>query len=223
MGAEKRLAAESAAELVQSGMTVGLGTGSTVGYFLPALARRKLSLRCVASSPETERLARELGLAVEPFDRLKRLDLVIDGADQITAGGWLNKGRGGAHTREKILATAGDRFVVIADSSKVLPFLRGPVPLELLEFGLPATLRLLEPVALRPAPRSPDGGVIADYKGRLTDPASLAAWLDSLPGVVGHGLFPPGLAAEALIARGRSVDRLLFARQRGHGIHDPCI
>jgi ribose 5-phosphate isomerase A len=211
---EKQLAAEAAAELVESGMTVGLGTGSTVAYLLPALARRRLSLRCVASSVRTEEVARQLGLPVEPFDRLNRLDMVIDGADQIAPGGWLVKGGGAAHTREKIIAAAADRFVVIADSSKPVPALHGPIPVELLAFGLEATLRLLQPVTLRKVPHSPDGGVIADYQGSVDDPAALAAWLESIPGLVGHGLFPPALVSEVLIARGESVERRVVTPRR---------
>src|SRR6267142_2638465 len=88
---EKQLAAEAAAELVEPGMTIGLGTGSTAAFLLPALARRQLSLRCVASSVRTEQAARELGLRVEAFNRLERLDMVIDGADQIAPDGWLVK------------------------------------------------------------------------------------------------------------------------------------
>jgi ribose 5-phosphate isomerase A len=210
---EKQLAAEAAAELVEPGMTIGLGTGSTVAFLLPALARRSLSLRCVASSVRTEQAARRLGLHVEAFDRLERLDIVIDGADQIAADGWLVKGGGAAHTREKIIAAAGDRFVVIADSSKPVPSLHGPIPLELLVFGLPATLRRLQPTTLRDVPRSPDGGVIADYRGTLDDPAALAARLEATPGLVAHGLFPPALVSEALIARGDSVERIVFGRR----------
>ena len=118
---EKRLAAEASAELVEDGMTVGLGTGSTVAYLLPALARRELDLRCVATSPRTEKAATALGLAVEPFDTIDRFDMTIDGADQIAPDGWLVKGGGAAHTREKLVAAAADRFVVIADSSKPVP------------------------------------------------------------------------------------------------------
>jgi len=210
---EKRLAAEAAAELVEPGMTLGLGTGSTVAYLLPALVRRRLSFRCVASSPATERLARDLGLHLMSFDRLERLDLVIDGADQIAPDGWLVKGGGAAHTREKIVAAAGERFVVIADSRKPVPRLHGPVPLELLAFGLPATLRRLEPTTLRDVPRSPDGGVIADYEGPFDDPAALAAWLEATPGLVAHGLFPPALVSEAYVARGDSVERIVFEPQ----------
>src|SRR5436309_14062740 len=93
---EKRAAADAAAELVEEGMSVGLGTGSTVGYFLPALARRGLDIRCVATSPATEAVAQELGLSVEAFDFLDRLDVAVDGADQIDPDGWLVKGGAGA-------------------------------------------------------------------------------------------------------------------------------
>ena len=108
---EKRLVAVAAADIVQSGMIVGLGTGSTVGYLLPALAARRLDVRCVTSSPATERAARELGIEVEPFtgpDAPVRVDLTIDGADQVAPSGWLVKGGGAAHTREKAIATAAD-------------------------------------------------------------------------------------------------------------------
>lgn len=206
---EKRLAAEAAAELVEDGMTVGLGTGSTVAYLLPALAERKLTLRCVATSPHTEQAARALGLEVELFDSINRLDLAIDGADQIDPDGWLVKGGGAAHTREKIAAAAAERFVVIADSSKLVDALRPPVPLELLPFGLEATCRHLGAVTLRDVPWSPDGGVIADYRGPLDDPARLAAWLSATPGLVEHGLFPPTLVAEVIIGRGEGAERRL--------------
>ncbi|MGW5363184.1 ribose-5-phosphate isomerase RpiA [Actinopolymorpha pittospori] len=204
---EKRIAAEAAAELVGSGMTVGLGTGSTVAYLLPALARRELSIRCVATSPRTEQAARELGIQVEPFGGFDRLDIAIDGADQIAPDGWLVKGGGAAHTREKIVAAAADRFVVIADSSKPVDALRPPVPLELLEYGLATTLRRLADVRRRDVPRSPDGGVIADYHGEIGDPVRLAADLAGTPGLVEHGLFPPDLVATILVGRGDSVER----------------
>jgi ribose 5-phosphate isomerase A len=206
--AEKRLAAEAAAELVESGMVVGLGSGSTVAYLLPALAARGLAVRCVASSPATERDARELGLSVETFagpDAPARLDLAVDGADQVAPDGWLVKGGGGAHTREKAVAAAADQFVVIVDSSKLVERVAAPVPLELSEFGLAATLRRLDAVALRDAERSPDGGVIGDYTGSFDDPRELAARLAAEPGVVQHGLFPPELVSQVVAATGDSV------------------
>jgi ribose 5-phosphate isomerase A len=205
---EKRLAAEAAAELVEDGMRVGLGTGSTVAFLLPAIARRGLDLRCVATSPATERAARELGLRVEPFDTLDRLDLAIDGADQIAPDGWLVKGGGAAHTREKVVAAAAERFVVIASAEKVVDRIEPPIPLELLRFGLAATLRLLGPVELRDAPPSPDGGVIADWRGEVDDAEGLAARLAAVPGVVEHGLFPASLVATILVGRGDAVERL---------------
>jgi ribose 5-phosphate isomerase A len=204
---EKQVAAEAAAELVEDGMTVGLGTGTTVAFLLPALARRSLDLRCVATSDRTEEVARGLGLRVEPFERIDRLDMAIDGADQISPEGWLVKGGGAAHTREKIVAGSADRFVVIADSSKLVRRIHPPIPLELLSFGLAATMRKLELVARRSVPPSPDGGVIADFEGRVEDPALLAAGLASTPGVIEHGLFPPEMVTTILIGRGEAVER----------------
>ena len=204
---EKQLAGESAAAMIESGMRVGLGTGSTVGYLLPALAKRELSLRCVATSPRTEQVARHLGLSVEPFT-LDRLDIAIDGADQISAEGWLVKGGGAAHTREKLVAIAAERFVVIADSTKPVKVLSGPVPLELLVFGLESTLERLGQVRLREVPLSPDGGVIADFVGPVGDPGDLAARLEATPGVVEHGLFPPQMVSTILVGRGESVERI---------------
>jgi ribose 5-phosphate isomerase A len=205
---EKRAAAEEAARLAEDGMTVGLGTGSTVAYLLPALAARGLDLRCVATSPRTDQAARQLGLPLEPFESLNRLDLAIDGADQVDPAGWLVKGGGSAHTREKIVAAAADRFVVIVSSDKIVEALAPPVPLELLPFGLHATMRSLGPVELRDAPLSPDGGVIADYIGPVDDPDELAERLAATPGVVEHGLFPPPLVSEVLVGRDDRVDRI---------------
>ena len=203
---EKRAAAEAAAALVEDGMTVGLGTGSTVHYLLPAVAARRLDIRCVATSPRTELQARELGLDVIAFERLdRRLDIAIDGADQIAPDGWVIKGGGGAHTREKIVAAAADRFVVIASSNKLVDRLSPPVPLELLAYGLGMTLRAVAPAIVRDAPLSPDGGVIADFEGEIGDPAALAARLAATPGVVEHGLFEPALVADVIFA-GRAAD-----------------
>jgi len=189
-------------------MTVGLGTGTTVAYLLPVLAARRLNLRCVATSPRTEQAARELGFSLEPFDALDRLDLTIDGADQIDPAGWLVKGGGAAHTREKVVAAASDRFVVIGSSDKLVEAIAPPVPLELLPFGVRATLRALGPAELRDVPPSPDGGVIADYLGPVEDPSDLADRLAAVPGVVEHGLFPPELVSEILVARDGQVERI---------------
>jgi ribose 5-phosphate isomerase A len=204
---EKRRAAEAAAALVEDGSTVGLGTGSTVAHLLPALAARGLKLRCVATSVATEEAARDLGLAVEPFDALDRLDIAIDGADQVAPDGWLIKGGGGAHTREKIVAAAARRFVVIASSDKLVDRLVAPVPLELLTFGLAATLRAVGPAQLRDgAPPSPDGGLIVDWLGELEDPGGVAARLAATAGVVDHGLFEAALVSDVLVARGGEIE-----------------
>ena len=201
--AEKRRAAEAAARLVEAGMTVGLGTGSTVAYLLPALAARRLELRCVATSARTEMEGVALGLRVEPFsalDSLDRLDLAIDGADQVDTAGWLLKGGGGAQVREKIVAAASDRFVVIVSSDKQVARIAAPVPLELLSFGLAATLRELGAARVRPgAAPSPDGGVIADWMDPFDDPVALSVYLDAVPGVVGHGLFPPTMVSGVIV------------------------
>jgi ribose 5-phosphate isomerase A len=212
---EKQVAAEAAARLVVDGMRVGLGSGTTTEDLLPALARRRLSIRCVAAAPHIEREAREAGLIVDPFDSIDRLDIAIDGADKIADDGWLIKGGGAAHTREKIVAAAASEFVVIADSTKCVPALAPPVPLELLRFGLPATLRHLGPVTIRDVPPSPDGGVIADYHGDVGDPAALSARLSALPGIVEHGLFPPEMVTLVLIGRGEAVEERRLQPSRG--------
>lgn len=207
---EKQAAAEAAAELVENGMTVGLGTGSTAAFLVQALGHRSLDIRCVATSPRTEDAARELGIAVESFGKIERFDIAIDGADQIAPDGWLVKGGGAAHTREKLVAAAADRFVVIADSSKPVDEISAPIPLELMSFGLQATMRRIGSVKLRDVPLSPDGGVIADYEGPIGDPATLAERLSSTPGIVDHGLFPPAMVATVIVARGNSIERTDF-------------
>ena len=204
--AEKRVAAEAAAALVESGMWVGLGTGTTVAELVPPLGARRLDITCVATSPATERLALAHGLDVRPFTDIDRLDLAIDGADQVDPAGWLIKGGGGAQTRERIVAAAADRFVVIVSSDKPVDRLHAPVPLELLVFGLAATLHALPGATLRDAPVTPDGGVVADYHGEVGDPATLSALLEAVPGLVSHGLFPSAMVSTVLIGRGDEVE-----------------
>jgi ribose 5-phosphate isomerase A len=174
-----------------------------VAQLLPALAERGVKrLRCVATSPETQQAATALGIPVEPFDRLDRLDIAIDGADQVTPDRWAVKGGHGAHLREKIVARAADRFVVIVTPDKLVEALHPPVPLELVAFGLPATVHALRHAQLREgAPPTPDGGVLADHYGAIEAPAELASMLDQTPGVVEHGLFPPALIADVIVGR----------------------
>jgi ribose 5-phosphate isomerase A len=212
---QKQAAAIAAAEMVRDGMRVGLGTGSTVAYLLPAIAARGCErLRCAATSPATEAAARALGLTVEPLDSLGELDIAIDGADQIDPTGWLIKGGGGAHTREKIVAASARCFVVIASSEKTVAELSAPLPLELLAFGAAQTLLALPPCTLRDVPRSPDGGLIADYLGPIGDPAELARRLSETPGVIEHGLFAPEMVSTILIARDDGVERRTGAKRQ---------
>jgi ribose 5-phosphate isomerase A len=226
----KSAAARAAAELVVDGMALGLGTGSTVAYLLAALGERADELtrtRCVATSPATAAIARKLGLNVGELDEVGELDLAIDGADQIDPAGWLIKGGGGAHTREKIVACAARRFVVIVSVEKLVSRLTPPVPLEVLEFGVQRTLATVGDARLRmigdreagghgtgergvgghEATRSPDGNLIADYHGPVDDPRALAERLSQTPGVVEHGLFAPELVSEVLIAGAGGVTR----------------
>lgn len=209
---EKRAAAQAAAQAVEDGMRLGLGTGTTVAHFLPALARRELDVVCVATSPATEQAARAQGLQVQPFDVIDRLDLAVDGADQVAPDLWLVKGGGGAHTREKVVAAAADRFVVIVSSDKLVDSLGPPVPLEVMPFGVAATLRSLATVGdvdRREGEVTPDGNLLVDYMGQFEDPAALNDALNATPGVVGHGLFPATLVSEVLVGRpGGAVDRL---------------
>jgi ribose 5-phosphate isomerase A len=210
---QKRAAAKAAADEVRDGMSVGLGTGSTVAHLLSELAGRRVrDVRYVATSPATEQAARSFGLTLLGLDDIAGLDLAVDGADQIDPAGWLIKGGGAAHTREKIIAAAARRFVVIASANKAVQELSPPVPLELLRFGVFTTLAELGDARLREVPPSPDGGLIADYLGEIDDPRRLAARLAETPGVVEHGLFAPELVSEILIARPEGVERRAGAR-----------
>ena len=206
---EKRTAAVAAAQAVESGMTVGLGTGTTVAFLLEALAERGLDVTCVSSSPRTEDAARARGLNTRSFDDVTSLDIAIDGADQVTPEFWLIKGGGMAHTREKLVAAAAHRFIVIVDSGKLRDRLTAPVPIELMSFGLASTLARLPDVQVRGVAPSPDNGVIADYLGPIDDPATLAARLSAEPGVVEHGLFPPEMVSDVVVGRGETAEWLI--------------
>jgi ribose 5-phosphate isomerase A len=161
----------------------------------------------VSTSPETELAARELDLKVVAFDAggasIDRLDVAVDGADQVAPDRWLVKGGHGAQTREKIVAAAAERFVVIVSSDKLVGALRAPVPLEVMRFGMAASLRTLGalgPCRVRDGLGSPDGNAIVDYLGDVDDPAELARTFDGIPGLVEHGLFPPSMVAEVISA-----------------------
>jgi ribose 5-phosphate isomerase A len=224
--AGKRAAAARALELVQPGMRLGLGTGTTAAVFVDLLlakVREGLEVRCVATSQRTEDQAAQGGLVCTTLDELPQLDLTIDGADEFDPSLRLIKGGGGALLREKIVAAASARMVVITDASKAVSLLgRFPLPVEVNIFGLAATIRLVTAAAaacgcagkmtVRKAPDGAlfhtDGGhLILDCAfGAITDPERLSAALLSVPGVVEHGLFL-GMAS-GIVCAGPSGIRL---------------
>jgi ribose 5-phosphate isomerase A len=199
--AGKRAAGRAAAELVEDGMTLGLGTGSTARWFIDAvgeLVASGWSLSGVPTSVESERQAQELGIPLAALGRTG-VDLAVDGADSVDPSLRVVKGAGGALVREKIVAAAARRFVVVVDAGKLHERLRGKLPVEVVPFGWEATLAALESTgaafALRlgsdGAPlRSDNGNYIADGAfSVLEDPEGLAEQIAAVPGVVGHGLF----------------------------------
>ena len=224
----KRAAAEAAIALVEPGMLLGLGTGSTMQFAIEALGRRvrdyHLQVECVPTSVRTEHEARRLGIPLTDFAACHELDLTIDGADEVQRGSLaLIKGLGGALLREKIVAVNSRRFVVVADASKLVDQLgsRAPVPVEVTQFGHETVCRHLRALGARPVlrrtaddtPFLTDGGnLIFDCHdlAPITDPAALDRQIASIVGVVETGLFP-GMAAEAFIADGPDVQRI----QRG--------
>lgn len=217
----KLAAAKAAIALVTDGMRLGLGTGSTASIMVRELAARVkaegLSLRCAATSKATADLATELGLQVETLDQLGWLDMTIDGADEVDPLMHLIKGGGAAHLREKIVAAASDRMVVIADPGKVVETLGVfPLPVEVLIFGFETTRKLirraLDNLGLEDrdilqrlngsdALITDEGNYILDlHMKEIPDPAALARALSSIPGVVEHGLFL-GMCDLAIIGR----------------------
>ena len=225
---QKRAAGEAAAALVEDGMTVGLGTGSTAAWFVKALAERVEGgltiVAGVATSEATAALARDLGLPLQTLDEAKAIDLTVDGADEIGPGLALIKGGGAALLREKLVWEASNRCVVIADAAKVVETLgKFALPIEVVAFGHRKTAnRILDvlmehdiemPAKLRQkdgAPVLTDGGnYIYDAAcGAIHNPAALADGLKSVTGVVDHGLFLD-LAEEALVGLDSGVERLL--------------
>lgn len=197
----KRAAGEAAAELVEDGMRLGLGTGSTVAYFLDAVAARGLDVAGVPTSEATAARCRELGIGLLDTAEVVRLDLCVDGADELDAALQLTKGGGGALLREKVVATLSDRFVVIATLDKlvtrlgdtfavpieVVPFAVGPVTRSLTDLGFEPSVRLQGEGAYR----TDNGNAIVDarYAGGVEDPAVADVRIGLLPGVVETGLF----------------------------------
>ena len=215
---EAKLAvARRAVEFVESGMAVGLGTGTTATMFIRELGVRVhqgLKIRCVASSDASHKLGLSLGMDVVTLAELPELDVYIDGADEVCAGAGarlsLIKGGGGALLREKIVASSAQRFLVVVDSSKVVQVLgRFPLPVEVIRMALPLVRRKLDDLGLQPTLRlqkdgseylTDEGNFILDCRcGAIEEPEETAAEIRSLVGVVEHGLFL-GMASVALVA-----------------------
>jgi ribose 5-phosphate isomerase A len=229
--ARDRVAA-AALELVEDGMALGLGTGDTAGRFVDGLARRvreqKLDVTCVATSNATAARARAGGLVVRDLPELERLDLALDGADEVDPRLDLIKGGGGAQTRERIVAASADRFVVLVDEGKLVTVLGAgfPVAVEVIPEAIRLVARRLEALGavpvLRPAAPGLDAPFVTDLGlrildarfPRIEDPATLSAALDALPGVVGHGLFV-GLASLVLVGEFASPDVRRLPRAPG--------
>jgi len=221
--AQKRAVGDAAAALIEDGMVVGLGTGSTAVWFVKALAVRGLNLTCVATSQATADLAVSLGLTVAELGETREIDLTVDGADEIGPGLSLIKGGGGALLREKLVWEASRRCVVIADDAKSVPVLgKYPLPIEVVAFGHKITaLRICDALSecdIGVAPRlrmkdgqpvrTDSGNLIYDAAcGRIEEPAALAFALKSVTGVVEHGLFLD-LADQALIGTASGVTTL---------------
>lgn len=201
--ADKKTAAIAAADEVKPGMLVGLGTGSTAFFLIEELGRRLahgLRFRAVATSLASEQQAKGLGIPVLPFSEVARIDLAIDGADEIDPQLRAIKGAGGAMLREKCVAVSADRMVVIADSSKrvaqlgltmpvpceTLPFARAFVDRTLEELGARVTLRMKEGAPYR---TDQDNLIFDCHFGAIADPEGLAERLSAIPGMLGHGLF----------------------------------
>lgn len=206
----KQAAGEAAAELVTSGMRLGLGTGSTVAYFLEAVASRELEVEGVPTSEATAARCRKLGIGLLDPARVDRLDLCVDGADELDRALNLTKGGGGALLREKVVAALADRMVVIATPDKVVDRLGDsfPLPVEVVPFAIGPVRRRLEALGFEVSERraggelslTDNGNAIVDcrMRGGITDPAALESTLAMIPGVAESGLFI-GFATLALL------------------------
>ena len=218
---EKEAAGRAAAKLVRDGDVVGLGTGSTAYFAVVALGQRvKAGLKIVGipTSIQTAELARAVGIPLTTLDEHPQIDITIDGADEIDPQLRLIKGGGGALLREKVVASASRKMVVVADSGKIVPVLgKFPLPVEIIDFAraviekkiasLGATTKLRTKSDGQPFVTDNGNHILDCSFGKIADPAALALALSNTPGIVEHGLFI-GLAKLALVGRGASVEEL---------------
>lgn len=221
----KAAVGRAAAAMVEDGMALGLGTGSTTAFALQEIGRRiredGLRVRGVPTSFAAERLARQHGIPLTTLDETPRLDLALDGADEVSPALDLVKGRGAAMTREKIVAAQAERFVALVDDSKRVPRLgtRMPVPVEVLPLAIAPVAAILEALGATVSVREgsgKDGPVVTDqgfwildalFDGGLADPAITAAAIKTVPGVLDHGLFV-GMATDVLVASADGIEHL---------------
>jgi ribose 5-phosphate isomerase A len=213
--------AAMAAQLVADGQAVGLGTGRAAAAFIRALGERVrggLRVRGVPTSQSSDELARQVGIPLVTLDDVESLDLTIDGADEVDPQLNLIKGYGGALVREKIVAAASKKLVILVSEEKLVPALgtRGKIPVEVLPFGLAATSRHLLALGLQSQQRLADGKPLVTDNGNvildcatqpITEPAELEAAIRAIPGVVGTGLFL-GMADLVLVQRGDRIEEL---------------
>src|SRR3954447_4800270 len=215
---EKQAAARASLAFVKDGDVVGLGTGSTAAYFIQYLAERVsagLNIRGVPSSVHAQQLAEKCGIPLVALDQVEQIDVNVDGADEFDPQLCLIKGGGGALLREKIVASASKKFIVIADSSKQVAVLgKFPLPVEVVPFAETTVARKIRALGAKVSLRKTDAGAvfttdehhhILDCQfGKISDPARLANKLSAIPGVVEHGLFI-NMVAVVLVAKGSQV------------------
>lgn len=206
----KQTAGEKAVEYIQDGMVVGLGTGSTVYWTIQKvgeLVKHGLNIKCIPTSIQTEKLARELNILLTDFSDADYIDITIDGADEVDQDLNLIKGGGGALLREKIVASASKKLVIVVDESKISKTLGGfPLPVEAIPFGFENTFNKIQKLGCNPVLRmtedktykTDNGNYIIDCKfEKIEDPYNMSIELNRIPGVVENGLFPN--MAEAVI------------------------
>lgn len=215
----KEEAGRHAAGYVTDGMKVGLGTGSTVHWTIVELGERAPDIICTATSVQTHELATSLGLRVVSPDEIGSLDIAIDGADEVDPAFNLTKGGGAAHTREKIVASMSDRFIVVVDETKIVEAL-GPfgTPLEVLDFApgvVSAAVRALGATEITTRDRRSDNGnLIMDAQfGAIGEPVALGRALSLTPGIVEHGIFPGSMVERVVVAGATGVHELVNDRR----------
>lgn len=198
----KRIAAERAVDYIQNDMIVGLGTGSTAYWAIQKLGlkvQNGLNIRAIATSIQSEELAKKLGIQLISFSEIEEIDITIDGADEVNHDFCLIKGGGGALLREKIVAASTKEFIVVVDESKLVKFLgKFPLPIEIVKFGFEVTIKKLRMLGCEPILRKSDNKVFVTDNGNyivdcnfinIEDPENLHNQINLIPGVVDNGLF----------------------------------